>query len=195
MFWAPLQLGFTMATTVPPERPPDGQDAPDQSDADFSTTPYWNVNIPSHLHTTECPPYLLNLSPKDYTHLLIPDARYTRLTWPNIRTLVNSNNLQSFTRLPSDLLHYRKFVYDITQEYGSVERFMLEERLGWSGAELEEGRRREPFERAEDVKVLKNDWPYGVQEGVEHLVVWTRFGLGGDDEGEEAGKAAIERFM
>lgn len=30
------------------------------------------------------------------------------------------------------------------------------------------------FEREEDYRVLRNDWPYGLQEGVLHLCVWVK---------------------
>ena len=32
----------------------------------------------------------------------------------------------------------------------------------------------------EDIKVLYNDWPYGVEDGIIHLVVWTKFDLEDD---------------
>lgn len=158
-----------------------------------SEPPYWNLNIPPHLHTPSCPPYLLNLSSKDFTHLHLPDSSYIRLTWSQIRHLIHTNRLQDFTRLPSDLHRYRKFVYELTREHGSVERYVLEQRLGWDVANWGEGRK--PFERRSDYKILRNDWPYGVEEGIEHLVVWTKFSLGGDKEGEDTARAAIEEFM
>lgn len=38
--------------------------------------------------------------------------------------------------------------------------FVVSQRLGWKGDELESGRK--PFERESDLKVLWNDWPYGL---------------------------------
>ena len=32
----------------------------------------------------------------------------------------------------------------------------------------------------EDIKILYNDWPYGVEHGIIHLVVWTKFELEDD---------------
>lgn len=32
----------------------------------------------------------------------------------------------------------------------------------------------------EDIKTLYNDWPYGVEEGIIHLVVWVKFELEDD---------------
>lgn len=34
--------------------------------------------------------------------------------------------------------------------------------------------------RIEDIRILYNDWPYGIEEGVVHLVVWTKFELEDD---------------
>lgn len=33
---------------------------------------------------------------------------------------------------------------------------------------------------ADDIKILYNDWPYGVEQGIIHLVVWTKFELEDD---------------
>lgn len=59
--------------------------------------------------------------------------------------------------------------------------FVLKERLGWDGEDgmKPEGR---PFEKEEDIKVLWNDWPYGIDERIVHLVVWTKFELEDDLE-------------
>jgi hypothetical protein len=34
----------------------------------------------------------------------------------------------------------------------------------------------------DDMKILFNDWPYGVDERIKHLVVWTKFELASDPE-------------
>lgn len=31
-----------------------------------------------------------------------------------------------------------------------------------------------PFENPRDFAVLKNDWPYGLEAGISHFVVWTK---------------------
>lgn len=32
------------------------------------------------------------------------------------------------------------------------------------------------------MKILYNDWPYGLEPGIVHLVVWTKFGLDEDPD-------------
>lgn len=37
-----------------------------------------------------------------------------------------------------------------------------------------------PFENERDLKVMWNDWPYGVDPRIVHLVVWTKFAFEDD---------------
>lgn len=39
-----------------------------------------------------------------------------------------------------------------------------------------------------DIKILKNDWPYGIDERIVHLVVWTKFDLPDDPDTKELTK-------
>ena len=36
------------------------------------------------------------------------------------------------------------------------------------------------MEKVDDYKILFNDWPYGVEKDIIHLVVWTKFELEDD---------------
>ena len=38
---------------------------------------------------------------------------------------------------------------------------------------------------ADDIKILYNDWPYGIDKGIVHLVVWTKFVLEDDPETDD----------
>jgi hypothetical protein len=57
-------------------------------------------------------------------------------------------------------------------------RFMLDVRLQWTDMKPQ-GR---PFEHPSDLKILYNDWPYGIDPDIVHLVVWTKFELEDDAE-------------
>lgn len=157
--------------------------------------PYWNVNTPLDQRTEDCPPFLTHLSDKDKRQLSTPDAQYKRLSWPEVKAIVDENRLQDFTRLPSDLRRYRAFVSEITEEFGGVARYVLTDRLRWEEPVEARG---QPFEHAEDWKILKNDWPYGLDERIVHLVVWTKFELVDDPASGQptnATKQGIEQFM
>lgn len=75
-------------------------------------------------------------------------------------------------------------------------RFVVKERLHWGDGNMEDLKPKgRPFEFdglyfpilgspiavlltiAEDIKILYNDWPYGIDKGIIHLVVWVKFVL------------------
>lgn len=50
----------------------------------------------------------------------------------------------------------------------------------------------------EDIRILYNDWPYGVEEGIVHLVVWTKFELEDDpvtDDLTPRARQEIEEYV
>jgi len=65
----------------------------------------------------------------------------------------------------------------LKKEYGSIMEFVLSKRLGWKEPIRAEGK---PFEKDSDIKILYNDWPYGIDKKIVHLVIWTKFELEDD---------------
>ncbi|KKK17353.1 hypothetical protein P175DRAFT_0429491 [Aspergillus ochraceoroseus IBT 24754] len=144
--------------------------------------PYWMVNVHPTKWTIECPSFLRNLSAKNISILSTPDEQYQRQGWKLAKQIVESNQIDRFQRLPSDLRKYLEYKERIIAEHGSVMRFVVRERLQWGEGRPEDlmpkGR---PFEfNAEDIRILYNDWPYGLASGIVHLVVWTKFELEDD---------------
>lgn len=56
--------------------------------------------------------------------------------------------------------------------------FMLNVRLRWDDMTPSAA----PFQEPSDTKILYNDWPYGIDADIVHLVVWTKFELEDDAE-------------
>ncbi|KAK4158444.1 hypothetical protein C8A00DRAFT_28449 [Chaetomidium leptoderma] len=136
--------------------------------------PYWQVNIHGHLRTAECPEFLANLTDKDRGIISTPDSEYEVDSWAVVQHKVAQNRLDLFQRVPSDLRRYLGFTWKLRQDYGSVMNFILTQRLQWTLPITPRGR---PFEFDDDIKVLRNDWPYGIDKRIVHLVVWTKFPL------------------
>jgi hypothetical protein len=158
--------------------------------------PYWQINVPPSLHTSFCPPFLQNLSPKDKAIISTPDSSYIPLSWEVVKNIIKRNDLAAFQRLPSDLRRYLEYIYSIKLSHGSVMRFILEERLGWGEGGLN-GDGKKGFGNEDNWKILCNDWPYGVDERIVHLVVWTKFELEDDENGflSKNARGMIEEFV
>lgn len=136
--------------------------------------PFWQVNCPPHEWAAECPPFLAGLNEKDRRIVGMPDSAFRVLTWQEVCVIIQENNLAVFQRIPSELRRYKAFVFKLAKQYGSIATFILQERLRWKEPIKPRG---EPFQYADDVKILWNDWPYGLDKRVVHLVVWTKFEL------------------
>ena len=160
-----------------------------------SPTPYWHINVPPSLRTAECPEFLQNLNAKDLGIISTPDSAYRLETWPEVRAIIASNRLELFQRVPSDLRRYLENNWRLRKEHGSVMNFVLTHRLRW---EVPIRARGKPFEFEDDYKILFNDWPYGIDPRIVHLVVWTKFELEDDPEtGDltERARGEIEEFV
>ncbi|KAM7207001.1 Protein of unknown function (DUF3605) domain containing protein [Rhypophila sp. PSN 637] len=142
---------------------------------------------PIQVQESPCPPYLLNLTEKDKQTLTIPDEEFARDSWETVKKRVQENKLDEFKRVPSQLRKYLEYNYNLKQsaKYGNVQNFILRERLRWDLASSSGTSNHEEeglFANAEnDVKILQNDWPYGIDERIVHLVVWTKFPLEDDE--------------
>jgi hypothetical protein len=101
------------------------------------------------------------------------DSDYKYLSWKEVTDLINRNRIDLFIRRPSDLRTYREYCDKLVKEYGSVMAFVMQERLKWNDLTP----KGEPFSDASDIKILYNDWPYGIDAKIKHLVVWTKFEL------------------
>lgn len=93
--------------------------------------PYWLVNVPDDQHTDTCPEFLQNVSERDRRILSTPDSQYERLSWPQVRDVIDQNRIDLFQRVPSDLRRYHAFISKIKKDFGSVMTFVLNERLRW----------------------------------------------------------------
>ncbi|PYH92472.1 hypothetical protein BO71DRAFT_25515 [Aspergillus ellipticus CBS 707.79] len=161
--------------------------------------PYWQVNVPQSQWTTDCPSYLRDLSAKNVEILSTPDEKYQTQGWELAKDIVRTNRIDRFQRLPSDLRRYLEFKEQIIAKYGSIMRFVVKERLRWGEGTLEDLKPKgKPFAFDEDIRILYNDWPYGLEQDIVHLVVWTKFELEDDpvtDDLTPRARQEIEEYV
>lgn len=157
--------------------------------------PYWHVNVPEAERTDECPDFLVSITDKDRGIISTPDDQYHVETWPEVQRTVAGNRLDLFQRVPSELRRYLAYIWKLKQEYGSIPNFILRQRLQWEVPIVARGK---PFEFDDDLKILCNDWPYGIDKRIVHLVVWTKFALKENPETGDltaAARAEIDAYV
>ncbi|KAJ6263299.1 hypothetical protein Dda_1862 [Drechslerella dactyloides] len=133
---------------------------------------------------------------KDQEILDTPDHLFHTHTWHDLRAIIAENRLEDLKRRPGDLRRYLDWGQRTREEYGSVLKYILCQRLFWAEDELVP-LSTVPFAEEEDTRILFNDWPYGLADGIVHIVVWTKAAIAIDDTGDitPASRALIVAFV
>ncbi|KAK9389790.1 hypothetical protein V1515DRAFT_591847 [Lipomyces mesembrius] len=113
---------------------------------------------------------------KDAQNVILPDSAFVRFSWEYLKEIIRENKLELLCRMPSDLRKYLIWKTKIVRDYGSVANFVLLKRLKWGPDEaLAKPISTELFEVRDDYRILMNDFPYGFEDGIIHVVVWTKY--------------------
>ncbi|KAK3048404.1 hypothetical protein LTR09_010235 [Extremus antarcticus] len=118
--------------------------------------------------------------------LAMKDEDFHRITWDDLKQIIANNTLEDLKRVPSDLRRYLAWSHNIKQQYGSITNFVIQQRLSWKPRSDDDPSQFAhhspiPFKDARDHVVLLNDWPYGFESGIVHLLVWTKTPIAVDD--------------
>lgn len=139
--------------------------------------PYWLLNVPEPQWPSQCPPFLADISARNLEIVNVPAAEFQRLTWPQVRRTIGANRIDDFRRAPLDHRNYLSYMARLKGEHGSVMDYVRDRRLEWTDLEARGG----AFEDPDDIKIIYNDWPYGIDKSIVHLCVWTKFPLDVDE--------------
>ncbi|KAH6615237.1 hypothetical protein C7974DRAFT_61599 [Boeremia exigua] len=147
------------------------------------------------------PPFALTAV--DWEQLRLSDDEYRPHDWGNFRSLILAGELESLTRWPSQLKAYLAWTAHVKEKFGTATTYLLTQRLFWepiedpAGAMAFDVRNVVPFADPEDFQILRNDWPYGHEEGVRHICVWLKQRLPVDENGalSDKGREMVEKFV
>jgi len=157
------------------------------------------------------PPFAL--TPTDWHQLSLSDRDFTPHSWTSLQHLIGSQQLEALKRWPSALKAYLAWTGHVKSKYGGVTPYLLAQRLFWepvvladddndddankTGALVFDVHDSTPFADSRDYAILRNDWAYGVERGIVHVVVWLKQRLPVDEQGalSEQGKGMVEAFV
>lgn len=139
----------------------------------------------------------------DWHQLSLTDAEYTPHSWSNLHELISANQLEELKRWPSSLKAYLAWTAHTKSKYKSIMAYLLDQRLFWEPLEDETGalrfpvRNPTPFADPADFKILRNDWTYGFEPGITHIVVWLKQRLPVDEKGalSNEGREMVDAFV
>ncbi len=141
----------------------------------------------------------------DRALLAMRDEDFHKLTWDDLQHIVGmigesdsprasaddpwptgENKLEELKRTPSDLRRYLAWSHDVKQRYGGIVAYVIQERLSWTptssvGPPFFQHHSEIPFEDPRDYAILRNDWPYGFEDGIVHLLAWSKTPIAVDD--------------
>lgn len=105
-------------------------------------------------------------------------------TWPEVKDIVRYNDLDAFARLGAQTESYLAFKRLLKQQNLTVFRHIVTQTLGWRRLEELEGVKDDKitveasgdpiFTHPDDLKIVRNDFPYYFEDDVTHLCVWTK---------------------
>lgn len=153
------------------------------------------ITIPRGQSVKDCPKSAIIISPKTERIICTREEDFRRWTWSEVKEAIRINRIDLFQRTPTDLIRYVEFVHYLKKTFGSVLHFIQHERLHWPSIRPSG---QAPFENPTDYKILYNDWPYGIDLDIVHLVVWTKFELEDEvttNDLSQRSRAMIDAFV
>lgn len=110
---------------------------------------------------------------------------------------IENNDLHLLTRYPTQLRAYLLWTTSTKATFGSIINFISLNRVYWPLPPTFANP--VPFADPRDYKILRNDWPYGLASGIEHLVVWLKNRIPVDEERDgdmtDEGRRFVEGFV
>ncbi|KAG5363727.1 N-acetylglucosamine-induced protein 1 [Yarrowia sp. B02] len=118
-----------------------------------------------------------SVSKRDKEILAIPEDETHWQSWQDLQHVIKHNELHKLSRSAAQLADYILWKRDIESKYaGGVMEYILVDKLKWTSS-LEKTPvpfNEELFGDARDVRILLNDFPYAMEPGLVHVVVWSR---------------------
>lgn len=130
----------------------------------------------------------INVLKRDIAILSQEPHEIQDLKWSDVQDIVAKMDLSRFTRRPSDLRNYLRWKHVTERDYSIIDEktgqrisgvvmYLLIVRLKgcWGNSLPLNAEGRTLFQDVQkDIRILSNDFPYALEDGIVHVVVWSR---------------------
>lgn len=127
------------------------------------------------------------VSARDKKILAIPETQTHWMSWADLEDVTKHNELHRLSRSASQLADYIMWKRGIESRYKEgVMEYILVDKLRWTGSMDKRPipYSSELFGDERDIKILLNDFPYAMEPGLVHVVVWSRAAIPKQDNAE-----------
>ncbi|KAK1992059.1 hypothetical protein LX36DRAFT_589189 [Colletotrichum falcatum] len=111
------------------------------------------------------------LSDEDIKVLRGQSENHEPHTWEETKAIITAGEMGQLRRSPQDLRNYIMWHAEIRRTHKSVLEYVRRERLRWPNITACDDI---PFRHTDDWKIIWNDWPYDLADGIMHLIVWSK---------------------
>lgn len=118
------------------------------------------------------------------------------IKWDDADVLIKTKRLDKLVRSPEQSAIYHAAKSRFKESHGGTAEYVINERLRWNGPDAISSSK-SFMEKMDDIKILKNDFPYDFEPGIQHLIVWSKVFIpcGEDDLPTPESEAQIEKFL
>lgn len=129
-------------------------------------------------------PFLLTAT--DLATLAQTDEEFRPHTWSDLKLMIADCDYARVKRFPSQLRRYIDWSNAIKDDprYGSSTAYIKKEVVRWTDKDLQALASNVPLADDDDFQVLLTEWPYALEPGVSHFVVWLKHFLDVGEDGD-----------
>ncbi|KAI8967119.1 hypothetical protein BDF20DRAFT_902672 [Mycotypha africana] len=109
------------------------------------------------------------------------DAKYTDHVhpWEEIVHYVSINQVDQLRRNREAQAIYQEWIKNTLKKYGTLENFLLKEKIHFPAEDIDMDDH-DKQNRSPAILILPNDFPYSVEPGIEHILIWSKVPLSAD---------------
>ncbi|KAI9006683.1 hypothetical protein CLU79DRAFT_892147 [Phycomyces nitens] len=85
--------------------------------------------------------------------------------WDQVQHYVSTNQIKRIHRSPSVQVEYDNWIKNTLSKYGTIENYLLSTKLHFPPSSTGE---------CPSVVILPNDFPYYTQQGILHILIWSK---------------------
>lgn len=98
-----------------------------------------------------------------------------RWNWNELKEIIEKKEFEKLGRFPEELQKYKMILNQIKEEFFTIDDFILYKFFKFP-YQIQNGKKKIIFLKTEDIQkkiLVLNDFPYAIEEGIQHYLLWS----------------------